>query len=112
MIEYFEEVDAAYRGRPTCGCMNQQTQMMPDVLPCQKMPVDQPQPMMPDTSCNACVLDKIGLAQAYIPYQTTLNIMGEARSLACGTIFSDLVSPYRKGTGLVPDSMCTRKEEL
>lgn len=55
---------------------------------------------MGDSSCNQWVIDRVGLAQAYVPYQNTFNTMSEDKSLACGTIFSELVQPYKKGSGL------------
>lgn len=51
-------------------------------------------------SCNECVIQKVGLAQAYVPYQATFNVMNPERSLCNGTAFQELISPYKKGTGL------------
>lgn len=50
--------------------------------------------------CNTCVLQSIGLAQAFVPFQPNANTMEPAQSLICGTAFSDLVMPYVKGSNL------------
>lgn len=50
--------------------------------------------------CNNCVVDNIGYAQAYVPYQETTRIMTQEKSLACGTVFTELVDPYVKGSSL------------
>lgn len=53
-----------------------------------------------DNDCNACVINMIGLAQAYVPFQVELNKMSPSKSLILGTTFADLSQPYVKGTGL------------
>lgn len=52
------------------------------------------------TDCNACVIDAIGLAQAYVPYQPDATTMGLEQSLVCGTAFPSLVKPYVSGMNL------------
>jgi len=44
--------------------------------------------------CNDCVMEHVGLAQAYVPYQTDFTIFSQEESLACGTVFPQLVIPY------------------
>ncbi|WP_458397698.1 spore coat associated protein CotJA [Anaerotignum sp.] len=63
----------------------------------------QPSAILPDTSmgdCSSCVMDRIGLAQAYIPSQPYSVPMEQEQSLVCGTVFSDLVMPYCSGWNL------------
>lgn len=62
-----------------------------------------PAAVMPDTSmgdCNACVMERIGLAQAFIPSQPFTQPMDQEQSLVCGTAFSDLAMPYCSGWNL------------
>lgn len=54
--------------------------------------------------CNSCVLQSIGLAQAFVPFQPNANTMDKEQSLVCGTAFPDLVQPYVKGSNLKPKS--------
>ena len=57
----------------------------------------------PDTSmrdCSSCVMNRIGLAQAYVPSQPYNSPMDQERSLICGTTFSELVMPYCSGWNL------------
>lgn len=59
--------------------------------------------ILPDTSmgdCSACVMNRIGLAQAYVPSQPYTAPMEQEQSLVCGTAFSDLVMPYCSGWNL------------
>lgn len=53
-----------------------------------------------NTSCNRCVIEKSGYAQAYIPYQEDTNIMKQDKSFYSGTAFSALVMPYEKNSAL------------
>lgn len=53
-----------------------------------------------DSECNDCVIGMVGLAQAYVPFQTSFDVMSQEKSLACGTIFRELVQPFKKGSGL------------
>lgn len=46
--------------------------------------------------CNDCVMERTGLSEAYVPYQTDFDIMSEQNSLAEGTVFKNLVIPYNK----------------
>ena len=60
-------------------------------------------PSTPDTpmgNCNTCVLNHIGLAQAYIPSQPYTTPMEQEQSLVCGTSFTELVMPYCSGWNL------------
>ncbi len=60
----------------------------------------QPAALQPDTmmgDCNACVMERIGLAQAFVPSQPFSQPMEQEQSLVCGTVFSDLVMPYCSG---------------
>lgn len=47
--------------------------------------------------CNACVIEKIGLAQAFVPAQPYQAPSTPEQSLICGTAFSDLSMPYTQG---------------
>ena len=51
-----------------------------------------------EQSCNACVLDKIGLAQAMVPIEPYEIPSAPEQSLICGTAFSALSMPYKSGT--------------
>ena len=58
---------------------------------------------MPDAmmgSCNSCVIERVGLAQAFVPTQPYQMPMEEEQSLVCGTVFSDLAIPYCSGWNL------------
>lgn len=62
-----------------------------------------PAAILPDTGmgdCNACVLEQIGLAQAFVPNQPYAPPMEGEQSLVCGTAFSSLVMPYCTGWNL------------
>ena len=48
-------------------------------------------------SCDACVIEQVGLAQAYVPSQPYQKPMGQEQSLVCGTTFASLVMPYCAG---------------
>jgi len=54
----------------------------------------------PIDSCNACVMERIGPAQAYVAFQSYAVPMEQEQSLVCGTVFSELVMPYCKGWNL------------
>ena len=59
--------------------------------------------IQPDLSlgdCSSCVMNRIGLAQAYIPSQPYTVPMEQEQSLVCGTTFSELVMPYCSGWNL------------
>ena len=59
--------------------------------------------ILPDTSmgdCGACVIERLGLAQAYVPSQPYTSPMDQEQSLVCGTVFSELVMPYCAGWNL------------
>lgn len=60
---------------------------------------------LPDTcetettmDCNACVIKKVGLAQAFVPSQPYQTPSSAEQSLICGTVFSDLSMPYVQGS--------------
>ena len=55
---------------------------------------------MPMTDCSSCVMNRIGLAQAYVPSQPYAPPMPQEQSLICGTAFSDLAMPYCSGWNL------------
>lgn len=57
-------------------------------------------PMKETMDCNTCVMNEIGLAQAYVPYQMDGTPMGLEQSLVCGTAFEGLVHPYMQGMHL------------
>ena len=61
---------------------------------------DSPLPDMNVADCSSCVMNRIGLAQAYIPSQPYTPPMNEEQSLVCGTVFSELVMPYCAGWNL------------
>ncbi len=50
--------------------------------------------------CNAWLIHKIGLSQAYVAPQPNAVTMSEEQSLVCGTAFADLVQPYMQGSNL------------
>lgn len=60
-------------------------------------------PITPNSSmgdCSSCVIERIGLAQAYVPSQPYTTPMEQEQSLVCGTTFSELVMPYCSGWNL------------
>lgn len=60
----------------------------------------QPAALQPDTmmgDCNACVIERVGLAQAFVPSQPFTQPMEQEQSLVCGTVFADLAMPYCSG---------------
>ena len=62
-----------------------------------------PLALSPDTSmgdCSACVIERIGLAQAFIPSQPYEALKDQEQSLVCGTVFSELSMPYCSGWNL------------
>ena len=61
---------------------------------------DSPLPDMNVADCSSCVMNRIGLAQAYIPSQPYTPPINEEQSLVCGTVFSELVMPYCAGWNL------------
>ena len=52
---------------------------------------------IPMADCSNCVMNRIGLAQAYVPSQPYTSPMTQEQSLICGTVFSDLAMPYCSG---------------
>ncbi len=50
--------------------------------------------------CNACVIERVGLAQAMVPFQPYEAPMEQEQSLVCGTAFADLAMPYCSGWNL------------
>ena len=46
--------------------------------------------------CNDCMLENVGLAKGYVPYQCDLDVMMPDVSLINGTVFAGLVKPYKK----------------
>ncbi len=44
--------------------------------------------------CNDCVMERTGLSEAYVPYQTDFELMDSEKSLMEGTVFKSLVMPY------------------
>ena len=54
----------------------------------------------PMNNCNTCVMERVGLAQAYIPAQPYTTPMEQEQSLICGTTFTELVMPYCSGWNL------------
>ncbi len=53
-----------------------------------------------DTSCRDHVYEKIGYAQAYVPYQEARRLFSGEDSLANGTAFPELAMPYVKGRNI------------
>lgn len=51
-------------------------------------------------TCNECVVNRIGYAQAYVPYQTDTEMYGTEMGLESGTVFTALNMPYKRGTNL------------
>ena len=45
-------------------------------------------------------MEKIGLAQTYVPSQPYTQPMEQEQSLVCGTTFTELVMPYCSGWNL------------
>ena len=66
----------------------------------QTTPAFTPIPDTPMSNCNTCVMQSIGLAQAYIPSQHYAAPMEQEQSLVCGTTFTELVMPYCSGWNL------------
>ena len=60
----------------------------------------EPESDTPMNNCNTCVMERIGLAQAYIPSQPYTTPMEQEQSLVCGTTFTELVMPYCSGWNL------------
>ena len=50
--------------------------------------------------CNRCVMERIGLAQAFVPSQPFGALQEQEQSLVCGTVFPELVMPYCSGWNL------------
>ena len=50
--------------------------------------------------CSHCVMEHIGLAQAFVPSQPYATPQEPEQSLVCGTAFSELVMPYCSGWNL------------
>lgn len=44
--------------------------------------------------CNDCVMERTGLSESYVPYQTDFELMDSEKSLTEGTVFKSLVMPY------------------
>ena len=62
-----------------------------------------PLPITPNTSmgdCSTCVMERIGLARAFIPTQPYQDLKDQEQSLVCGTVFSELSMPYCSGWNL------------
>ena len=57
--------------------------------------------MLIEQDCDSWLIGKMGLAQAYVPFQPNADTMTAEQSLICGTAFSDLVVPYVQGSNLV-----------
>lgn len=57
-----------------------------------------PNMMMGD--CNACVIERVGLAQAFVPSQPFGELKDQEQSLICGTVFPELSMPYCSGWNL------------
>ncbi|MEA4815444.1 MAG: spore coat associated protein CotJA [Lachnospiraceae bacterium] len=57
--------------------------------------VDTPEEEM---MCMDWLRTRIGLANAYVPFQEEFVVMGEENSLVCGTVFPALAMPYKKGS--------------
>ena len=51
-------------------------------------------------SCNACVVNRIGYAQAYVPNQTDTAMYDAQNGLKNGTAYTALNMPYNRGTNL------------
>ena len=51
-------------------------------------------------NCNACVMERIGLARTFIPTQPYEDLKDQEQSLVCGTVFSELSMPYCSGWNL------------
>jgi hypothetical protein len=81
------------RNTDRCGCECENTRECKRVDPCDLTPDDFCYEVL---ECNDCVIDHVGLAQAYIPYQTDFVTFSQEESLACGTIFPQLSIPYTR----------------
>lgn len=71
-----------------------ETKCSPQKYPARPYPTE-------DMSCNACVLEKVGLAQAFVPMQPYETPSTPEQSLICGTAFSALSMPYKSGTHIL-----------
>jgi len=56
--------------------------------------------------CNDCMLENVGLARAYVPYQCDLDVMTKEASLVHGTVFARLVKPYKKDMACDKNRRC------
>ncbi|MCJ7854968.1 spore coat associated protein CotJA [Lachnospiraceae bacterium NSJ-143] len=74
------------RNNKNCGC-----QKCPD--PCDMTPDDF---CYEPADCNDCIIERVGLSEAYVPYQTDFDLMDPEESLMLGTAFKNLVIPYSK----------------
>lgn len=93
--EWIPNIDPDFSVMPSGSTMPDMTES------CGPMPTPQTMAVPVTTEsavadCNNCIVEKVGLAQAYVPFQMDFDLMEENRSLACGTAFPELVSPYRK----------------
>ena len=90
---YINNYSSNNRMKKECDCMenpqNPSDENKPDI------------PQAPENSCNQCVVDNIGYAQAYIPYQENTTLMSENESFTSGTVFEALSKPYEKGSALM-----------
>ncbi|MCI1959742.1 MAG: spore coat associated protein CotJA [Clostridia bacterium] len=58
--------------------------------------------------CNDCIIERVGFADAYVPYQTEFAVMCPEKSLVCGTAFAVLAMPYTRSV-CNSDSSCNCK---
>ena len=92
--DFINEIDTIVADAPseTALASNEMSknQVTPRIIAQKKNPMD----------CNTCVIQSIGLAQAFVPFQPNANTMDLDQSLICGTAFADLVYPYTRGSHL------------
>ena len=87
--DFIKEIDVTITAAPPATEMSKK-QVTPRIIAQNKNVID----------CNTCVLQSIGLAQAFVPFQPNGKTMELEQSLVCGTAFADLVHPYIKGSNL------------
>ena len=61
----------------------------------------------PDRKCTPeeTAITNVRLATAYVPFQKFCATMSPVKSLIEGTIFPELVSPYKKGPRMAKEKM-------
>lgn len=80
--------------------MKEITDFLPDTEAIEEFSLPQIDILPPAMDCNDCMLERVGLSQAYVPYQNYETLFAPEQGLVCGTAFPSLVMPYTQGTHL------------